>query len=108
LPGSADASSFSGRQRPRTRTGAGKPFVTSSRRPAEVPTNAGADDALAEQLRSLLRERHQGHAAHGVASDDDRSRGRDGVEDGAQVASELLEVRASRPVRPERPWPRWS
>ena len=53
---------------------------------------ADADDAVAEQLGVLLGQRHDGHAAHRVADQHDRTLGHGGVEHAQEVVAELLDV----------------
>ena len=50
-----------------------------------------ADDPVAEQLRVLLGQRHDRHAAHRVADEHDRPGGRGGLEHGEQVVAELVD-----------------
>ena len=64
------------------------------------------DDAGPEQLRSGVSQRHDRHAAHRVADQDDRPAGRHGLKHGGQITTQLIDRRALRaaatgsPVRP--------
>ncbi len=73
-----------------------------------VEISADADDPVAEQLGVLLGQGHDGHAAHRVADQHDRTLRRDGVEDRQQVAAELVDGGVAVGERPERPCERWS
>ena len=50
----------------------GTPSVTSASRPALVDISPTPDDPVAEQLRALVGQRHQRHAAHRVPDQHDR------------------------------------
>ena len=80
-----------------------------SRPPAVVEIRPTPTTRLAEQLRVLLGQGDDRHAAHGVADEDDRTLGDDLVEDPPRGRGRAgRRWPCPRSDRPERPCERWS
>ena len=89
-----------GKTAARTRvSSSGRPKFRSARLPLEVEISAAATDPAAEQLRPQRRQPHDRHAAHRVADQDHRPPRHPGLEDGGEVAGQLLDGRVLRSAR---------